>query len=150
MFMRLFRKGGSRCSCKASTRHMLFSVQQLLTSLLMGSVPPLRGGALRAYISGCRQCSYLAAKGTERKGQRKRNRSSLQPGLLFLLRVQGFPRGTGVRNLPASAEDAGPTPGLGRSPGEGNGHLLPYSCLETARDSGAWRAIVHGVAKSWT
>ena len=41
-------------------------------------------------------------------------------------------------------------PGLGRSPGEGNGNPLQYSCLENPMDRGAWRATVHGVAKSRT
>ena len=41
-------------------------------------------------------------------------------------------------------------PGLGRSPGEGNGNLLQYSCLENPMDRGAWWATVHGVAKSLT
>ena len=41
-------------------------------------------------------------------------------------------------------------PGSGRSPGEGNGHPLQSSCLENPMDRGAWRATVHGVAKSWT
>ena len=41
-------------------------------------------------------------------------------------------------------------PGLGRSPGEGNGNPLQYSCLENPMDGGAWWATVHGVAKSWT
>ena len=40
--------------------------------------------------------------------------------------------------------------GLGRFPGEGNLKLLQCSCLENCMDRGAWRAIVHGVAKSWT
>ena len=40
--------------------------------------------------------------------------------------------------------------GLGRSPGEGNGNPLQYSCLENPMDRGAWRATVHGVAKSGT
>ena len=38
-------------------------------------------------------------------------------------------------------------PGLGRSPGEGNGNPLQYSCLGNLMDSGAWQTIVHGVAK---
>ena len=38
-------------------------------------------------------------------------------------------------------------PGLGRSPGEGNGNLLQYSCLENPMDGGAWRATVSGVPK---
>ena len=41
-------------------------------------------------------------------------------------------------------------PGLGRSPGEGNGNPLQYSCLENPMDGGAWWATVHGVEKSWT
>ena len=41
-------------------------------------------------------------------------------------------------------------PGLGRSPGEGNGNLLQYSCLGSPMDRGAWRATVHKVTKSRT
>ena len=52
-----------------------------------------------------------------------------------------------VKNPPALAEDPGLIPGLGRSPGEGNGNPLQYSCLENPTDRGAWQAIVHGVAK---
>jgi len=40
--------------------------------------------------------------------------------------------------------------GLGRSPGEGNGNPLQYSCWENSMDRGAWQTTVHGVAKSWT
>ena len=43
--------------------------------------------------------------------------------------AQRFPGGSEVRNLPANAGDAGSIPGLGRSPGEGNGNLFQYSCL---------------------
>ena len=46
--------------------------------------------------------------------------------------------------------DLGSIPGSGRSPGEGNGNPLQYSCLENPMDGGAWRATVHGVAKSRT
>ena len=58
-----------------------------------------------------------------------------------------------VKNPPANAGDtgdAGSIPGLGRSPGVGNGNPLQYSCLEDPMDRGAWRATVHGVAKSQT
>ena len=59
-----------------------------------------------------------------------------------------------VKNLPASAGDArvvGSVPGSGRSPGGGNGNPLQYSCLENpTMDTRAWRATVHGAAKSWT
>ena len=54
------------------------------------------------------------------------------------------------KNLPANAGDAVSFPGLGRSLGEGHGNPLQYSCLENPTDRGAWRATVHGVAKSWT
>ena len=55
-----------------------------------------------------------------------------------------------VRNLPANAGDMGLSPVLGRSPGEGNGTPLQYSCLENPVDRGDWQATVDGVAKSWT
>ena len=55
-----------------------------------------------------------------------------------------------VKNLPANAGDAGSIPGLGRSPGEGNGNPLQYSCLKNLMDREAWWTTVHGVAKSWT
>ena len=46
--------------------------------------------------------------------------------------------------------DLGSIPGSGRSPGNGNGNPLKYSCLENSMDGGAWWATVHGVTKSWT
>ena len=49
-----------------------------------------------------------------------------------------------------NAEDSGSIPGLGRSPGEGNGNPLRYSFLENSMDRGAWWATVHGAADSWT
>ena len=48
------------------------------------------------------------------------------------------------------AGDTGLIPGLGRSPGGGNGNPLQYSCLESSMDRGAWQATIHGVAKSQT
>ena len=52
-----------------------------------------------------------------------------------------------VKNLPAYAGDLGSIPGSGRSPREGNGNPLQYSCLENPMDRGAWWATVHGVAE---
>ena len=52
-----------------------------------------------------------------------------------------------VKNLPAMLEDLGSIPGSGRSPGEGNGYPLQYSCLENPIDKVACQAIVHGIAK---
>ena len=62
----------------------------------------------------------------------------------------GFHGGIVVKNPSASAGDAVLIPGLGRSPGEGNGYPLQYSCLEKPMDRRAWRAIVHGVEKNQT
>ena len=61
-----------------------------------------------------------------------------------------FPGGVEVKNLPTNAGDAGLIPGLGRSPGEGNGTPLQYSGLENLMDRGVWLATVHQVAKSQT
>ena len=60
----------------------------------------------------------------------------------------GFPGDSVVKNLPASAGDAGLIPGLGRSLGGGNGNLHQYSCLGNPMDRGTWPATIHGVAKS--
>ena len=56
--------------------------------------------------------------------------------------------GSGAENLPADAGDEGSIPRLGKSLGVGNGNLFQYSCLGNPMDRGAWRATVHGVAKS--
>ena len=55
-----------------------------------------------------------------------------------------------VKNLPANAGDKGSIPESGRSPGEGNGSPLQYSCLENPMDRGTWWATVHGIRKSDT
>ena len=60
----------------------------------------------------------------------------------------GFSGGTVVKNLPANAGDLSLIPGSGRSPGEGDGNPLQYSCLGNPMDRGAWQAAVHEVAKS--
>ena len=62
----------------------------------------------------------------------------------------GFPGGSEAKASACNVGDVGSIPGLGRSPGEGNGNPLQYSCLENPMDRGAWRATVHRVAKSWT
>ena len=67
----------------------------------------------------------------------------------FFLRVVhlGSPGSSVVKNLPANAgnlRDKGSIPGSGRSPGEGNGSPLQYSCLKNPMDGGAWQAIAHG------
>ena len=63
---------------------------------------------------------------------------------------QDFPGGSDGKASVYNVGDPGSIPGLGRSPGEGNGNPLQDYCLENPTDRGAWQATVHGVAKSWT
>ena len=71
-------------------------------------------------------------------------------GLLDHMEVlQGFLVGSDGKESACNAGDPSLIPGMGRSPGEGNGHPLQYSYLENSMDRGAWWATIHGVAKSW-
>ena len=62
----------------------------------------------------------------------------------------GFPGGSNGKESVCNAGAPGSIPGSGRSPGEGNGNPLYYSCLENSIERGAWWAIVHRVAKNQT
>ena len=59
-----------------------------------------------------------------------------------------LPGGSDSKKSACSVGDPGSIPGPGRSPGEGNGYLLQYSCLENYMDRGAGQATVHGVIKN--
>ena len=61
--------------------------------------------------------------------------------------LQGFPSGSDSKESACNAGDPGLIPGSGRSPGEGNGYPLQYSCLENPMDRGAWWATFHGLAE---
>ena len=60
---------------------------------------------------------------------------------------RGVHGGSDHKETACNAEDQGSIPGLGRSPGEGNGNSLQYSCLENSMDRGAWQATIQGVAE---
>ena len=62
----------------------------------------------------------------------------------------GFPGSSDDKASTYNAGELGSIPGLERSPGEGNGNPLQYSCLENFMFPGAWWATAHGVVKSWT
>ena len=62
----------------------------------------------------------------------------------------GFPGVSDGKESTCNAGDLGLIPELERSPGEGNGNPLQYSCLENPMDRGAWQATVHGITKSQT
>ena len=61
-----------------------------------------------------------------------------------------LPGGSVVKNLPSNAGDSSLIPESGRSPGEGNGNLLQYSCFGNPMDRGDWQATVHGVTEADT
>ena len=69
---------------------------------------------------------------------------------ISLTQVRGFPGGSEGKEPACNAGDLGLIRELGRSPGEGNGNPLQYSCLEYPMDRGAWQATDHGVVKSMT
>ena len=62
----------------------------------------------------------------------------------------GFPGGSDGKESACNTVNPGWIPDSGRSPGEGNGYRLQYSCLENSKDRGVWWAIAHGLAKSQT
>ena len=62
---------------------------------------------------------------------------------------RGFPGGSDSKESACRAGDPGSIPGSERSPGEGDGYPLLYSCLGNPMDRGDWQATVHGIAKSW-
>ena len=79
------------------------------------------------------------------------------PSFLFLVcffnehvKWSSFPGGSEVKASASNVGDPGSIPGLGRSPGEGNGSPLQYSCLENPMNGGAWWATVHGVEEMAT
>ena len=74
----------------------------------------------------------------------------LYANYIFLIHTEGFPGGSTSAYNTGNMRDVGLIPGLGRSPGEGNGYPLQYSCLENLLDRGAWQAIVHGVLEADT
>ena len=61
--------------------------------------------------------------------------------------MQDFPGGSDSKESACNSGDLGLTPGSGRSPGERNGNLFQYSCLENSMDRGAWQTTVHGVIR---
>ena len=121
-------------------RHHAHGGLAALTALTTRS--PLNGNPL--------QCSGLGNP-TDRGARQLQSIRSQRVGHDWATKPQwnlAFPGGSAVKNPPVNAGDTGSVPGPGRSPGEGNGNPLQYSCLENPMDRGAWQATVHGVAKS--
>ena len=68
--------------------------------------------------------------------------------IIYYSGLLGFPGASGSKESACKAEDPGSIPGLARSPGEGHGNPLQYSCLENPMDRGTWQTTVHVVTKS--
>ena len=95
-------------------------------------------------VSDRTACGVIVAGG----GWRQEGAGSCEPRCKSL--VVCFPGGSLVKSPPANAGNVDLSPGSGRSPGEGNGNPIQYSCLRNPMDRGAWWATVYGVAKNWT
>ena len=79
-----------------------------------------------------------------------KNTSKVLPVEALAVHLLNFPGSSVGKESACKAGDAGSIPGLGRSPGEGNGNPLQYSCLVNPMDRGAWWATVYGAAQSQT
>ena len=100
----------------------------------------------------------MVAKGWSEKGNNRHSREDFKGSeniciLLYncgymwihlskLMNVQGFPGESEGKEFTCNVRDPGSIPGLGRTPGEGNGYPLQYSCLENPTDREAWQAII--------
>ena len=86
---------------------------------------------------------------TERLSTQSTHKTDLNSnsGSFFLRTRKGFPGGSDSKESACNTGDLGAIPGLGRSPGVGNGNTLQYPCLENPMDREAWRAVVHRLTK---
>ena len=103
-------------------------------------------GHLSCIQSQCLACAHLPTQSLDHQGS-PRHRVFFKKNYLIYL---GFFDGSDSRESACNSGDMGLIPGLGRSPGGGNGNPLQYFCLENLMDRGTWWVTVYKVAKSWT
>ena len=109
-------------------------------------------------LTGCRPWGHKEWDMTEQLNWTELNWSDIREDDSVIKRTRilinatslDFPGGSEGKVSAYNAGDMGSIPGTGRSPGEGNGNPLQYSCLENPMDRGAWETTVHGVTKSRT
>ena len=70
--------------------------------------------------------------------KKKKKKKTEKGGPLFRMAQRGFPSRSEIKASACNEQDLGSIPGSGRSPGEGNGNPLQYSCLENPMEGGAW------------
>ena len=111
---------------------------------------PMDGGAWLATVHGVAKSWTRLSDFTHRWPKYWSFNFNISPSNELAVTTGDFPGGSDGKASAYSAGDPGLIPGSGRSPGEGNGNPLQYSCLENPMDGGAWLVTVHGVAKSRT
>ena len=144
-------KKGACCQVKSNTSKKTFCSWQILSNALDWFFCWLDrhqgGGELKAKVVMFGPCHVLISL---RFLLRCKRLLSLFPLFNTYSHAYRFPGGSEGKESACNAVNPGSIPGSGRSPGEGNGNPLQYSCLENPMDGGAWWATVHGVAKSRT
>ena len=96
------------------------------------------------------QVGRLSSSESEASSIHWQIRASRSRAMIKWIWHRGIPGGSDSKGVACNAGDPGLILGLGRSPGEGNGHPLQCSCLENSMNRGAWQATVHGLTKSWS
>ena len=101
-------------------------------------------GSQRAGHNWVTGLNWIERTSCEMPGWMKHKLGSRLLGGISITSDKGFPSGAEVKASACNVGDLGSIPGSGRSPGEGNGNPLQYSCLKNPVDRGAWWATVHG------
>ena len=135
---------GINCVLAASSLVLLTS-QLIFSETMLVTLPLLALGSIRKFLHDPQICIHglheVAKSITSHREVIK---------LPATFRGLGFPGGLDDKESACNAGEQGSIPGSGRSPGEGNGNPLQYSCLENPMDRGDWRATVHAVEQSRT
>ena len=129
-------------SCYTNTEH------SCTLSLCINSIVLFLSRSILMYLSSCSLSTHTHTHThTHMTARLMRQLMEISFWLLTLLSL-GFPGGSDGKESAYNSGDPGSIPGLGKSPREGNGNPLQYSCLENSMDRGAWRAPVRRVAES--
>ena len=143
---------------------LFYATTWLEKTLLLGKIEDRRGSGNRGWdgwMASQIQWTWVSANSGDGEGQgglaccRAWGHKWIQlrdwTTILMVLNIGvGFPGDSDGKEPACNSGDPDSIPGLGRSPGKGNGNPLQYSCLDNPMDRGAWLSTVHGVAKSWT
>ena len=142
-----------------SGKHLLFCItlnfykQRVICSHFPSSLDSIWGccqkWAEESVVRGTVEM-WAGIRGSVDQGWGMKSEEAGELNQVSILGVLGFPGDSAGKESTCNAGDLGSIPGSGRSPGEGNGNPLQYSCLENPKDGGAWQVTVHRVTKSQT